>query len=697
MEITFYNAVDPRRIFNKGVKSLADLAPVLSSQGEGVTINSLGEETFNNVIPVYRDLTITGKIKANFELHQSINFVLKDAYIVNGDQNTPTISIGNDFTGTISIINSKVRFQNTINSGFAIATLAVDASRRLTSLVLNNSYIEGITAMPLRLTMQGKNEIASKSESDYSMLTASTVIMNSAELTASYLTLMNTNVDSAKIMTLICKRGPVSLLGSWFINTAIIDSSQSMKLFIFDGSSNGIKTNIGLRTLNVVKAPKGISLFYANNAYLTFKNSTLGTPKIKYQAAINNSIIDMNHTSDYLTWQLDGKNGLKLDQRSITELRGKRADFVDWNKVEESRKKQETDKKAIATAKGSSDLNNTDMEQAQKDEEQAEQVESMQAKNNSKKAIQKSSGLQQLNSLVGLKSVKKTLASFIHMAAVNAELKKRGLQTATPNRHMIFYGNPGTGKTTVARIIGQILNEYGALRRAHVEEVSTKDLISNVVGDTTKQTHKAVERALGGILFLDEAYMLNADGNSFAKEATDQLMADMENYRDDLIVILAGYKEDMEKWIEDSNVGVSSRFPYRVEFPDYTKDEEIQIFKLMCKKNGLIVDPRYIKTPVFDKALELFNSDHSNARSVRNFVEKLLAAKSDRIAKSDITKLSDKQLMEVMPIDIKRVCIDRYKQNQEHIKITKKLHKTNLTGNGNSPMNTTPIGGRNNG
>lgn len=669
MEVTFYSAVDPRRIFNKGVASLADLAPVLSSQGEGVTINCLGEETFNNVIPVYRDLTIMGKMKANFELHQSINFVLKDADLTNGNQNMATITIADDFTGTITVVNSKVKFQNTINSGFAIATSTVDASRRLTSLLLNNSYVEGITAMPIRLMMQGKNEIVSKSEQDYSIITASNVTMNSTELAASCLTLMNTNVNAAKIMTLICKKGPVSLIGSWFINNAVVDAPQSLKLFTFDGRNDSLQTKIALRLLSVNKAPKGVSLFYADNTQLTFKNSTLGSPKTKYQAAINNSMIDMEHTSDYLTWQLDGQNGLKLDQRSITELRSKRGEFVDMNKVEKARKQQKENAKKIGTANGESDLNNTDIDKAKKEEAQADQIESMKSKNNSNKTITQGSGLQQLNSLIGLKSVKKTLGSFIHMAAVNAELKKRGLQTTTPNRHMIFTGNPGTGKTTVARLVGQILNEYGALRTPHVEEVSTKNLISDVVGGTTKATHAAVERALGGILFIDEAYMLNAKGNSFAKEATDQLMADMENHREDLIVILAGYKSDMDKWLADANIGVSSRFPYRVDFPDYTYNEEIQIFKLMCKKDGLIMDPRYINTPVFKKTVELFNSDHANARSIRNLVEKLLAAKSDRIAKSDLTKLSDRQLMQVMPVDIKRVYIDRYRQNQNSIDI----------------------------
>ena len=229
----------------------------------------------------------------------------------------------------------------------------------------------------------------------------------------------------------------------------------------------------------------------------------------------------------------------------------------------------------------------------------------------------------ELNSLVGLQKVKTMLKDLVNLI----ELKKKtqnDLKIKNINLHMIFLGNPGTGKTTVARIVAEMLYNLKYIKQNKLIEVSSKDLVAEYVGQTAPKTMAVIQKALGGVLFIDEAYSLasgNGQGNSFNEEAIATLIQAMENYRDELVVIFAGYTKEMQDFL-NSNSGIVSRIGYTVEFDDYTPDELIKIFDQMMQKSGFIVT-----TEALNKVRELINEykdskNFGNARFVRNIYEK---------------------------------------------------------------------------
>ena len=189
---------------------------------------------------------------------------------------------------------------------------------------------------------------------------------------------------------------------------------------------------------------------------------------------------------------------------------------------------------------------------------------------------------------------------------------------------MVFLGNPGTGKTTVARIIANILYNLKYIKTNKLIEVTSKDLVAEYVGQTAPKTNSVIERALGGVLFIDEAYALsskNDSGNSYNAEAIATLIAAMENHRDDLVVIFAGYTKEMQDFL-DSNSGIVSRIGYTLNFKDYSEDELVDIFKLMTNKAGFVV-----KDDAIDKLREVIREykdtkNFGNARFIRNVYEK---------------------------------------------------------------------------
>ena len=229
----------------------------------------------------------------------------------------------------------------------------------------------------------------------------------------------------------------------------------------------------------------------------------------------------------------------------------------------------------------------------------------------------------ELNELVGLEKIKKTLHELVDYMSLKDRAKDLKLNNV--NLHMVFLGNPGTGKTTVARIIVDILYHLKYIKQNKLIEVSSKDLVAEYVGQTAPKTMEVVERARGGILFIDEAYALASkdNQNSYNAEAIATLIKAMEDYRDDLVVIFAGYTKEMRDFL-DSNSGIVSRIGYTLEFDDYTEDELIKIFDGMMKKAGFIVEE--------DAYLELrriigeniHTKNFGNARFIRNVYEKTI-------------------------------------------------------------------------
>ena len=230
---------------------------------------------------------------------------------------------------------------------------------------------------------------------------------------------------------------------------------------------------------------------------------------------------------------------------------------------------------------------------------------------------------EELNSLVGLNKVKNMLHDLVDLIELKNKTKDE-LKIKNINLHMVFLGNPGTGKTTVARIVAEMLYNLKYIKQNKLIEVSSKDLVAEYVGQTAPKTNAVVQKALGGVLFVDEAYSLasgQGQGNSFNEEAIATLIQAMENYRDDLVVIFAGYTREMQDFL-NANSGIVSRIGYTVEFEDYTPDELIQIFNQMMEKSGFIVTKE-----AQNKVKEIIEEykgtkNFGNARFVRNIYEK---------------------------------------------------------------------------
>ena len=225
-----------------------------------------------------------------------------------------------------------------------------------------------------------------------------------------------------------------------------------------------------------------------------------------------------------------------------------------------------------------------------------------------------------LNELVGLEKVKKVLYDLVDV--INLKEKAKDLTIKDMNLHMVFLGNPGTGKTTIARIISNILYNLGYIKENKLIEVSSKDLVGQYVGQTAPKTMDVINKSLNGVLFIDEAYTLAVKGeNSYNAEAIATLIQAMENYRDKLVVIFAGYTKEMQDFL-NSNSGITSRIGYTLEFDDYTTEELIKIFNNFATKNGFIVSDDAIKY-----LEEVINENRNtknfgNARFVRNIYEK---------------------------------------------------------------------------
>jgi len=250
--------------------------------------------------------------------------------------------------------------------------------------------------------------------------------------------------------------------------------------------------------------------------------------------------------------------------------------------------------------------------------------------------------LQQLDRTIGLHSVKKAIREIVDSQLANQRLKAAGMQNQEEieTRHMLFTGNPGTGKTTVARLMGEIFKALGLLQKGQFIETDRPKLVGRFVGETAVKTAEVIESALDGVLFIDEAYALTRSdsGNDFGREAIDTLVPMMENERDRLIVILAGYSREMEQFM-DANSGMASRIAYKIEFPDYNGEELHQIFLSMCQQFGRIcppdISPRLQQT--FIAAYQNRGRNFGNGRDVRNFYEKMVKRLKSRIVRDNLT------------------------------------------------------------
>jgi len=260
--------------------------------------------------------------------------------------------------------------------------------------------------------------------------------------------------------------------------------------------------------------------------------------------------------------------------------------------------------------------------------------------------------LQELNSLIGLKDVKNLISEIHAYVLIQKRREKEKLCIDPLALHMIFKGNPGTGKTTVARILAKLFRSMGVLSKGHLVEVERADLVGEYIGHTAQKTREQIRRALGGILFIDEAYSLARGGEKdFGKESIDVLVKAMEDQKDNLILILAGYKQEME-WFLRCNPGLYSRFPIHISFPDYMVSELLKIGEQMLTKRQyrLSTEANLKLSGILEEQLRKGNQNEGNARLVRNLVERAIRKQAARLVKR--SHLTRQELMALTPEDL---------------------------------------------
>ena len=246
----------------------------------------------------------------------------------------------------------------------------------------------------------------------------------------------------------------------------------------------------------------------------------------------------------------------------------------------------------------------------------------------------------ELNELIGLEGVKREVSNLINIVTVYKLRQQNGLKTVDMSLHMVFSGNPGTGKTMIARLMSRIYKSLGMLKKGHLVEVDRSGLVAGYVGQTATKTSAVIEKALGGVLFIDEAYALNNKSeNDFGQEAIDTLLKAMEDHRDDLVVIVAGYDGLMDQFIH-SNPGLESRFNRYMHFDDYNADEMLAILDLQLKKGQYrLTDEARAAVKDYIVAANTSSIAFGNARGVRNIFERLLVQQANRLAAGgEVTK-----------------------------------------------------------
>ena len=259
----------------------------------------------------------------------------------------------------------------------------------------------------------------------------------------------------------------------------------------------------------------------------------------------------------------------------------------------------------------------------------------------------------ELESYIGLEAIKKEVESLINMVTVHKLREQHGLPVVDLSLHMVFSGNPGTGKTMIARLMAKIYRSLGILSKGHLVEVDRSGLVAGYVGQTAIKTQKVLESALGGVLFIDEAYALSDKGdNDFGHEAIDTILKYMEDHRDDIVIVVAGYDGLMDDFIH-SNPGLESRFNRFLHFDDYTLDEMVAIFKMRCDSN------KYILGEGAEEAVRsLIQQENENAvsfgnaRGVRNLFEDVLVRQAGRLAKAEnitVELLTELRTEDILP------------------------------------------------
>lgn len=278
--------------------------------------------------------------------------------------------------------------------------------------------------------------------------------------------------------------------------------------------------------------------------------------------------------------------------------------------------------------------------------------------------------METLDKLIGLGSIKDDVKELTAFVKVQKARQEQGLKSVPVSLHLVFTGNPGTGKTTVARIIAKIYKQIGVLSKGQLVEVDRSGLVAGYVGQTAIKTTEQIKKAMGGVLFIDEAYSLSQKDDAFGQEAIDTILKAMEDNRKDLVVIVAGYTEPMKKFVE-SNPGLKSRFNKYIEFPDYSVDELEEIFYMNCQKYDYKVEDdvkHQIRALITSRKMGSIEN-FANAREIRNLFEEIITNQAKRV--STLESPTNDDMMTICLDDLKDLTQLENKQDADQQGIEK--------------------------
>lgn len=617
LQIKLYSKLDPRRL-KEPVRDFSGIQKLLESTGEPVVIEACSKQIFDKVLVIRRDVTFIGNFVCQLFLTGNASVKILNGNITSPNDDVYPIILDRSYTGQLSIVNSKIKLSSKANQKVALLSQGFDCEQ----LVVENSYIEGALISARNLMLIGDVEFDSPIESRMACHIFET---DNCDLKLTQ-TNFNHDVDLVSLNSLTIN-GKCVLSGGFDIKHLIIDNKlKTLETLIITSHFE----DLSIVRLGDVDFKHG--LYKKTHIYLNHtKTLLLGDINLFINWRIKDSILQVDSINDNnCSWIID-------DNVSVQISSSANADSM------------------LFEHDGVQIVDTTDVSDNQMQYQDVSVFEQPEFVLNNDLDVKPSMATDRLNEMIGQPLVKQQLNDFVAQAEMDKIRAARGLSdNNSSTKHMVFVGPPGVGKTEFARLVGQALYENGVLPENKFVEVSAaRDLIAGYKGQTAEQTHNVAESAYGGVLFIDEAYALLDDSseNDFGTKAVQQLLKEAEDHRDELVIILAGYEDDMLELFEKGNAGLKRRFPYWITFENYTYDEFVDIFKLMLKDSNSVMSNELITSKAFKELIVAFAGSDENAGGIRSLLERLLIARDSRL-RSNVSNLSDLDLITITAKDL---------------------------------------------
>lgn len=617
MHIQLYPKLHPKR-FGQAVKDMSQVSDLLQTTGEPLIVEAMTKQVLEKPLHIRRDVTFIGSYVGQFYLHGDSDVKFLDANVVQPLKMRYTIILTEDFVGDLTIERSKIKVEPK-SKDVALAGIGNTCE----NLTIDNSEIDGAIFYVKKLLVQGDVTISSRDQGDIGCHILDT---SSCDLTLVRNSVRH-DVDIVDFNS-ISIGGKCVLSGGFKIQELNInDTFNSLELLTFTSHFKE-PSIIRLGNVNYLKGNKNVTHIYLDKTSSRFLSNIDDNLNIR----ANDSKIQMEDIIDGAKWSIGKDVVIQVSDGARSGLR----DLGQTTLISSKDFKLRNKNSATSMESVFDDLSLTGLGESEKQD---------------KKATEK------IKEMIGQPFVKKQLEDFIAQSEMDKIRVARGLSDgSTITRNMVFSGPPGVGKTEFARLVGQALYENGVLPENKLVEASAaRDLIAGFLGQTADKTHEVAASAYGGVLFIDEAYALaNDKDGQFGDKAMEQLLKEADDHRDELVIILAGYEEDMREMFETGNSGLKRRFPYWISFTNYNHDEFVEIFKLMLKGMKSIMDDSLIASKPFNDLLTSYADPHSNAGGVRNLVEALVLARDSRlrtlganVTNDDLVRITDKDLVTV--------------------------------------------------